>query len=193
MLDVEAICQTSYELSCCHFTDFTCRYLTDTVNQSVTIKSGCITYRNLHVITNHNHQFTGHLISNLRVGDLSAKVPVNFLWNSPKNCLWMVPEICLWMVPKHHVWLSELLCSPVLWAYYTTAVRSLYHHVACNGQFSCKFNWVGNQLGAWRYSDLLAIGYLNIRIAYMFKCYIVLVDLFHQGGIKLKRRIKRKQ
>ena len=41
------------------------------VKQSITIKSGCITNRNLHVITNHNHQFTSHLILNKCVSDLS--------------------------------------------------------------------------------------------------------------------------
>ena len=32
------------------------------VKQSITIKSGCIANRYLHVITNHYHQLTGHLI-----------------------------------------------------------------------------------------------------------------------------------
>ena len=86
-----------HEMPCCHLTDFTCRYLTDTVNQSVTIKSGCITYRNLHVITNHNHQFTGHLISNFIMSDLSAEMPVNFLWIVPKTvCEWSPKSACEW-------------------------------------------------------------------------------------------------
>ena len=38
---------------------------------------------------------------------------------------------------------------------YITAIRSMYRHVMCNGPVSCKANGVGNQLGAWRYSDLL--------------------------------------
>ena len=49
------------------------------VKQSITIKSGCITNRYLHVITNHSHQFTGHLILNKCVSDLSLKVSVSFL------------------------------------------------------------------------------------------------------------------
>ena len=40
--------------------------------------------------------------------------------------------------------------------------RSLYGQVVCCVQVSCKANKVGNQLGAWRYSDLLAIVYLNL-------------------------------
>ena len=41
-----------------------------------------------------------------------------------------------------------------------TTIRSLYCHVVCNGPVSCKANRVGNQLGVWQYSDLLAIIYL---------------------------------
>ena len=49
------------------------------VKQSITIKSGCITTnRYLHVITNHYHQFTGHLILNKCVSNLSLKVSVSF-------------------------------------------------------------------------------------------------------------------
>ena len=44
----------------------------------ITIKSGCITNRYLHVITNHYHQFTGHLILNKCVSNLSLKVSVSF-------------------------------------------------------------------------------------------------------------------
>ena len=48
------------------------------VKQSITIKLGCITTCNryLHVITNHYHEFTGHLILNKCVSDLSLKVLV---------------------------------------------------------------------------------------------------------------------
>ena len=49
------------------------------VKQSITIKSGCITNCYLHVITNQYHQFTGHLILNKCVSDLSLKVSVRFL------------------------------------------------------------------------------------------------------------------
>ena len=42
---------------------------------------------------------------------------------------------------------------------YTTAIRSLYRHVVCNGPVPCKAYRVGNQLGAWLYSDLLSIVY----------------------------------
>ena len=49
------------------------------VKQSITIKSGCITNRTLHVITNHYHQFTCHLILNKCVSDLSLKMSVSFL------------------------------------------------------------------------------------------------------------------
>ena len=42
---------------------------------------------------------------------------------------------------------------------YTIAIRSLYRHFVCNGPVSCKANRVGNQLGAWRYSDPLAVEY----------------------------------
>ena len=55
------------------------------VNQTITIKSGCKTNRYLHVITNHSHQFTGHLILNKCLSDLSLKISVSFL----------VPKICL--------------------------------------------------------------------------------------------------
>ena len=43
---------------------------------------------------------------------------------------------------------------------YTTAIRSLFRHMVCNGPVSCKANRVGNQLGLWRYNDLLAIVYI---------------------------------
>ena len=49
------------------------------VKQSIRIKSGCITNRFLHVITTHYHRFTGHLILNKCVSDLSLKVSVRFL------------------------------------------------------------------------------------------------------------------
>ena len=54
------------------------------VKQSITIKSGCITNHYLHVITYHSHQFTGHLILNKCVSDLSLKVSVSFLCMVPK-------------------------------------------------------------------------------------------------------------
>ena len=47
---------------------------------------------------------------------------------------------------------------------YSTANRSLYRHVVCCVPVSCKANGVGNQLGAWRYSDLLAILYQDVRV-----------------------------
>ena len=55
------------------------------VKQSITIKSGCITNRYLHVITNHYHQFPGHLILNKCVSNLSLKVSVSFSVNGPQN------------------------------------------------------------------------------------------------------------
>ena len=42
---------------------------------------------------------------------------------------------------------------------YSTANGSLYCQVVCCVPVSCKANSVGNQFGAWRYSDLLAILY----------------------------------
>ena len=59
------------------------------VKQSITIKSGCITNRYLHVITNHSHQLTiaSHLILNKCVSDFSFKVSVSFLCMVPKICL----------------------------------------------------------------------------------------------------------
>ena len=43
---------------------------------------------------------------------------------------------------------------------YSTTNRSLYRHVVCCVPVSCKANGAGTQLGAWRYSDLLARVYL---------------------------------
>ena len=43
---------------------------------------------------------------------------------------------------------------------YSTANRSLYRHMVCCVPVTCKANRVGNHIGAWRYSDLLAMLYL---------------------------------
>ena len=49
------------------------------VKHSITIKSGCITNRYLHVVTNHYHQFTYHLTLNKCVSDFSLTVSMSFL------------------------------------------------------------------------------------------------------------------
>ena len=51
----------------------------------------------------------------------------------------------------------DSLLGTALMESYTTAIRSLHHHVVCNGPLYCKANGVGIQLGARRYSDLKAI------------------------------------
>ena len=49
--------------------------------------------------------------------------------------------------PPNHM--DELSCSRscVSLSIYTTAIRSLYRHVVCNGPIFCKFNGIGNKLG----------------------------------------------
>ena len=47
--------------------------------------------------------------------------------------------------PKH---IDELSCVSFM-SIYTSAIRSLYHHVVCNGPISCKFNGIGNKFGEW--------------------------------------------
>ena len=53
---------------------------------------------------------------------------------------------------------------------YSTTNRSLYRHVVYCVPVSCKTNGAGNQLGAWRYSDLFAgvyaYRYKEIKICY---------------------------
>ena len=55
----------------------------------------------------------------------------------------MVPKICLSVngPPKHIDELSRVSFMSIL---YTTAIRSLYRHVVCNGPISCEFNGIGN-------------------------------------------------
>ena len=59
------------------------------------------------------------------------KGPQNLSVNGPHTC-----------PPKH---IDELSCVSLM-SKYTTAIRSLYHHVVCNGPTSCKFNGTGNKL-----------------------------------------------
>ena len=40
-------------------------------------------------------------------------------------------------------------CKVTFGLEYTTAIRSLYRHVVCNGPISCKFNGIGNKLEEW--------------------------------------------
>ena len=47
--------------------------------------------------------------------------------------------------PKHF---DELSCVSFM-NIYTTAIRSLYRHVVCNGPISCKFNGFGYKFGGW--------------------------------------------
>ena len=53
-------------------------------------------------------------------------------------------------------------CRLRVFKLYNTANRSLYRNVVCNVPVSCKANGVGNQLGAWRYSDLKVITYKQL-------------------------------
>ena len=47
--------------------------------------------------------------------------------------------------PKH---IDELSCVSFI-SIYTSAIRSLYRHLVCNGPISCKFNGTGHKLGEW--------------------------------------------
>ena len=44
--------------------------------------------------------------------------------------------------------IDEVSCVSLM-SIYTTAIRSLYRHVVCNGPISCEFNVIGNKLGEW--------------------------------------------
>ena len=59
--------------------------------------------------------------------------------------------------------LIKCLIGLICLSLYITAIRSLYRHVVCNSPVFCKANRVRNQLGAWRYSDQLAIVYTGVN------------------------------
>ena len=77
--------------------------------------------------------------------------PFLFFFNSSKKSVTFIDNI------------GFNLCGQLIWIqlkktnkWYTIAIRSLYRHVVCNGPVSCK----PNRVGAWQYSDLLAIVYI---------------------------------
>ena len=48
--------------------------------------------------------------------------------------------------PQKHI--DKLSCVSFM-SIFTTALRSQFRHLVCNGPISCKFNRIGNKLGEW--------------------------------------------
>ena len=78
-------------------------------------------------------------------------------------CVFVCMYVCHFYSAASLNYQSLILFRALIFAYYwyTTAISSLYRHVVFNGPVSCKANGAGNQVGAWRYSDLLAIVHLD--------------------------------